>query len=721
MTIRLSQTLKRGAFFSASLLLVLQMFAPFTALAATGDASEPISMNGIVPEIHEGSNGGNVTCEQLGYNASSTRNDYNNGSFDDAWPSGITATTDGIFISWSSTFGISAIIVKGGPNANVYTYSPVSMGDSGLASPINANNQRPYGLSNLTFCWKKTETGSVKVNKKVDTDGNGVYEGANGTANNLGFDWGYDDEIPSRDMGTEASGLAVGTHTISENTLPGYVFTGWYFTSDTQKSCANPRGTTLPVTVEVESKKKTEITLCNQFKKGTVTIYKETFPASDKTKFSTTITTDNGVIKGSASKDISTQTPAVYEVGYGTYSITETDIPAGWTNTSNTCNSVLVNEQNPHATCVITNTRHGKIKVTKHTDPAGDTTSFDVTASGTNTIHSDANRDIVDGETETFSVLPGTFNISEAATEGWSISKNTCIEMVVHAGQTVECDIYNTKKARIAIIKSTGYESDDHQFQFTSPWANFGLTSGGQYTASDINAGTYEINEVIEDGWKLSSVWCYEFDWNRWSQIEDGIRLELKAGDDVTCYFHNEKLGSISGFKLSDDNGNGAQDEGENKLPGWTIELYKKCSHPEVSAARTLAIANKNAIAIPEDDCYEQYSQTVTDGNGNYTFKNLERGYYLVCELQQEGWVRTFPADSDCHEIYVSEGEDCIANFANMPEEEGEVLGEVTPTPQVLANTGTSFTQGFLMGMTIIGLAGGATYISRRGQYIISK
>jgi len=66
---------------------------------------------------------------------------------------GAKGTPPGPFIGWDSTFGILKVIVKGGPNANVYTYNPASNGDTNLTTPINPNNNKPYGLSHVEFCY----------------------------------------------------------------------------------------------------------------------------------------------------------------------------------------------------------------------------------------------------------------------------------------------------------------------------------------------------------------------------------------------------------------------------------------------------------------------------------------------------------------------------------------------------------------------------------------
>lgn len=54
-------------------------------------------------------------------------------------------TTNGLFVT--------SVIVKGGPNANLYDYSATGgvTSDSGLHSPLNPNNGRWYGLSHLCF------------------------------------------------------------------------------------------------------------------------------------------------------------------------------------------------------------------------------------------------------------------------------------------------------------------------------------------------------------------------------------------------------------------------------------------------------------------------------------------------------------------------------------------------------------------------------------------
>jgi hypothetical protein len=77
----------------------------------------------------------------------------------------VNITGPGTF-DWSSTFGIDAVIAKGGPKANVYFYDPESTGDTNLVTPTNPKNEKPYGLSHITFCF---DVDPLQVSKTATT------------------------------------------------------------------------------------------------------------------------------------------------------------------------------------------------------------------------------------------------------------------------------------------------------------------------------------------------------------------------------------------------------------------------------------------------------------------------------------------------------------------------------------------------------------------------
>jgi hypothetical protein len=65
----------------------------------------------------------------------------------------ITGTDDGQVFDWTSNIGVDAVIVKGGPNANVYFYDPEDTSDTGLHAPLNETNNMFFGLSHIDFCY----------------------------------------------------------------------------------------------------------------------------------------------------------------------------------------------------------------------------------------------------------------------------------------------------------------------------------------------------------------------------------------------------------------------------------------------------------------------------------------------------------------------------------------------------------------------------------------
>jgi hypothetical protein len=101
---------------------------------------------------------GNVTCADLGLGTYEVKME---GSFNskialkapDAVNYVTVSSADGVYFTWSATLDLDAVIVKGGPNSNVYVYNPEATGGAGLASQVNPNTGKPYGLSHISFCY----------------------------------------------------------------------------------------------------------------------------------------------------------------------------------------------------------------------------------------------------------------------------------------------------------------------------------------------------------------------------------------------------------------------------------------------------------------------------------------------------------------------------------------------------------------------------------------
>jgi hypothetical protein len=152
--------LKKGVILSiAALFVAVQLpVASLTFQNAGAEASgTPVSDNGITPIKYDDGPGGNVTCSMVGtYDEESERFDEGAQFSGTAGPITWSTTADEKFVTWEGTHSGLAVILKGGPGANVYTYTSSYDGDSGLASPLNNGGNIPE-LSNITFCWNEAE------------------------------------------------------------------------------------------------------------------------------------------------------------------------------------------------------------------------------------------------------------------------------------------------------------------------------------------------------------------------------------------------------------------------------------------------------------------------------------------------------------------------------------------------------------------------------------
>jgi Ca2+-binding RTX toxin-like protein len=161
----------------------------------------------------------------------------------------------------------------------------------------------------------------------------------------------------------------------------------------------------------------------------------------------------------------------------------------------------------------------------------------------------------------------------------------------------------------------------------------------GNYTITDVPNGTFQVREVQQNGWTLTT------------QLPADITV--KAGDKVTGIDFGNFLpqpGTIRGLKFQDTNKNGTQDAGEPGLPNVQIQLTKVVAPTPGSPA-----------IVPVT--------TTTDGSGNYLFTNLAPATYRVREVLPVGFTQstTDPADIALTSGAIVSG----INFGNSP----------TPTP----------------------------------------
>jgi len=145
--------------------------------------SSPISTSLVIPVTLavDKPRGGNVSCTDVeqafetDFDLCGDKRNYGNYDsdpdleFDGSFPDWLEVTvTDGKYISFSvknyeeTCYQVGAVIVKGGNSANVYFYEDGTIGDSGLAAPINSSTY-PADLSNLTFCFYECPPDEIEL------------------------------------------------------------------------------------------------------------------------------------------------------------------------------------------------------------------------------------------------------------------------------------------------------------------------------------------------------------------------------------------------------------------------------------------------------------------------------------------------------------------------------------------------------------------------------
>lgn len=195
---------QRELWKSPTLWLALALLAAAPAPSALAQNPGPPSGNGVQPVFVDG----NPDCGDIGfgfgfkidgsangtYTLTSADGALTGGAPEDPGNSVTISNSDGSFFDWSATLGIDAVIVKGGPNANAFVYSPESTGDTALHPPINPNNGRPFGVSHIELCYdyevtvaKDAETSFTRtwewaIEKTVNPEQWWLFDGDTGTS-----------------------------------------------------------------------------------------------------------------------------------------------------------------------------------------------------------------------------------------------------------------------------------------------------------------------------------------------------------------------------------------------------------------------------------------------------------------------------------------------------------------------------------------------------------
>jgi hypothetical protein len=276
-----------------------------------------------------------------------------------------------------------------------------------------------------------------------------------------------------------------------------------------------------------------------------------------------------------------------------------------------------------------------------------------------------------DGSYSFVGLPPDDYEVTEVLPAGWDVPSRFDIRQTasVVARQQVVQDFANFSMTNGSIqgviwndTNANGVrETNPTTGEFTEPgladWTVFldtnnnrALDAGeistvtdanGSYSFISLDAGDYEVTEVLPSGWDVSPT----FDSRQTLAVNGG---EVSTADDFANF--TSLNGSISGTVWNDLNRNGLRDVStitgaylDPGLANWTIYLD----------------LNRNRVADATEPT------TLTDAAGNYLFADLQVGEYQVIEVLPTGWeaASTF---SDSESVVVYSGAESVApDFAN--------------------------------------------------------
>ena len=245
----------------------------------------------------------------------------------------------------------------------------------------------------------------------------------------------------------------------------------------------------------------------------------------------------------------------------------------------------------------------------------------------------------------------GYYLVKEEAREGWSPKQSLSWFVDLVNQQSVQVDFTNARNSSITACKvedSDGDLSTDNDRTIVTGWPislyqNGQLVGDTQYNTGDNGCFTwsgldpyqsYKISENVENSGYIAL-----------SDTEHTFE-SLTPGQDNQYTFVNFQLGMVRGHKYHDINGNGYQDNDENKISEWEICLvpYQEVEEQEM---RTLSAS---------ESISEEPNCVLTGEDGYYEFTNLGPGTYRIYETPQSGWTQTEPPDPNGYVIPITSG-----------------------------------------------------------------
>ncbi|MCB0063606.1 MAG: DUF11 domain-containing protein, partial [Caldilineaceae bacterium] len=330
----------------------------------------------------------------------------------------------------------------------------------------------------------------------------------------------------------------------------------------------------------------------------------------------------------------------------------------------------------------------GKIRVFKVTKPSGDTTEFSFNLSGPKLKRTFS---LADGERKNVANLTtgGGYSISEAVPAGWMLQSATCSDgspihnINVGANEVVDCTFVNVKLGTI-VVKVTTLPDEDLATSFPlsaggglSP-TTFTLKNGQHYTFADLVPGNhYNLVETVPAGWMLGSASC--------SDGSPFTKVDVSAGETVTCIFVNKQLGKLIIRKTTlpdpDRTASTFSFVTENTLSpnSFTLKNDEERSYSNVEPRAGYQIRE---LATPN----WQLSSSSCDNDSPLNNIRIDPGQTVICSFTNRGTLIDLSLTKDDGGV-TAEPRDTIVYTLRYRNKGNQTANGVTITEQVPANT----------------------------------
>ncbi|MFF2494324.1 LPXTG cell wall anchor domain-containing protein [Agromyces sp. NPDC058064] len=310
--------------------------------------------------------------------------------------------------------------------------------------------------------------------------------------------------------------------------------------------------------------------------------------------------------------------------------VTET-VPEGWNLTDVACTpegtaiedgETVTTVAGEGVHCVFENTQNGEIQVHKIVDgPEG--AVFEYTGSwleDPSTFTIDATDG--SGDSEVFSVEPGSYDLAETPLEGYDTTDLVCIDpdlgtlvddealtavLDVDPGEFVECTYTNTQRGEIRVDKETIPDEWDQDFAFSL----VGEDTDEQFTLNDANddeanpwnsglivPGDYTATETVPEHWELDSISCG-------TPEGASTAIVLEPGAVITCVFTNVAL---PGSVVVEKNVEGVADGFE-----WAFDLTISPVPGEQDGTQTVSGVGESSDSVTWTELVPGLAYTITE------------------------------------------------------------------------------------------------------------